>query len=102
MAAKLINITMNDGSRHFGDLPESIGWHKLRNHIKLLEGAQITGFVTDNITEVWIDFTYRGHQFSINNQFGNYWFFVDNPQCSEEILEAVLGHCELALGSESS
>jgi len=51
---------------------------------------------------VWIDFTYRGHQFSINNQFGNYWFFVDNPQCSEEILEAVLGHCELALGSESS
>jgi hypothetical protein len=65
MAAKLINIIMNDGSRHFGDLPESID----------------------------------GQRFSVNNQFGEYWFFVDNPRCSEEILEAVLGHCELVLVS---
>jgi hypothetical protein len=65
-----------------------------------LDGAQVTGFLTDNITEVWIDFTYLGHQFTINNQFGNYWFFVDNPQCSDEILQTVLGHCELVLGSE--
>jgi hypothetical protein len=97
MAAKLINITMNDGSRHFGDLPASIGWHQLRKHIGRLHGAQVTDFITDNITEVWIDFTYRGHQFSINNQFGQYWFFADDAQCSEEILEAVLDHCELVL-----
>ena len=97
MAAKLINITMNDGSRHFGDLPASIGWHQLCKHIGRLDGAQLTDFITDNITEAWIDFTYRGHQFSINNQFGQYWFFVDNAQCSEETLKAVLEHCELVL-----
>ena len=102
MAAKLLDIIMHDGSRNFGDLPESIGWHQLRNHIEHLDGAQITGFLTDNITEVWIDFTYRGHQFSINNQFGDYWFFVENPQCSDEILDAVLRHCESALGTEWS
>lgn len=97
MAAKLINIIMNDGSRHFADLPESIDWYQLRDHIQRLDGARVTNFLTDNITEVWIDFAYRGHQFSINNQFGSYWFFVENPQCSDEILEAVLRHCELVL-----
>ena len=85
---------MNDGSRHFGDLPESLGWYQLRKHIEHLDGAQVTDFITDNITEVWIDFAYRGHQFSINNQFGEYWFFVENPQCSDELLQAVLDHCE--------
>jgi hypothetical protein len=99
MAAKLFNITMNDGSRHFGDLPESLGWYQLRKHIEHLDGAQVTDFITDNITEVWIDFAYRGHQFSINNQFGEYWFFVENPQCSDEVLQAVLDHCELVLAS---
>jgi hypothetical protein len=99
MSAKLINIIMNDGSRQFGDLPESIDWHQLRDHIDRLDGVQITDFITDNVTEVWIDFFYRGQQFSVNNQFGEYWFFVDNPRCKEEILEAVLGHCELVLVS---
>jgi len=99
MAAKLLNIIMNDGSRHFGDLPESIDWHQLRDHIDRLDGVQITDFITDNVTQVWIDFVYRGQQFSVNNQFGEYWFFVDNPRCKEKILEAVLGHCELVLVS---
>jgi len=98
MAAKLINIIMNDGSRHFAGLPESIGWEELRNHIERLAGAQVTDFISDNVTEAWIDFTYRGHRFSINNQFGEYWFFVVDPQCSDEILQAVLVHCESVLG----
>ena len=29
MLAELLNIIMNDG--HFGDLPQSILWHQLRN-----------------------------------------------------------------------
>ena len=104
MAAKLLNMIMNDGSRHFGDLPESVDWHQLRDHIERLEGVRVTNFVTDNVTEVWIDFDYRGHRFSVNNQFGSYWFFVDNPACSEEILETVLGHCGsvLARAQQSS
>ena len=99
MAAELLNIIMKDGSRHFGDLPQSILWHQLRDHIESLEGAKVTGFITDNITEAWIDFSYCGHHFSVNDQFGEYWFFVDNPACSDEILEAVLHHCGLVLKS---
>jgi len=93
MAVKLLNIEIHDGSRHFGDLPQTILWYGLRKHIKKLDGAKITDFVTDHVTEAWIDFSYREHQFSINDQLGAYWFFVHDPRCSDKILEEVLSHC---------
>jgi hypothetical protein len=88
---------MNDGSRHFGELPQSISWYALRDHIRKLKGAVVTQFLTDGVTEAWIDFTYRGSEFSVNDQFGSYWFFVSNPNCADEDLEAVLSHCQLVL-----
>ena len=81
---KVLNIEMHDGSRHFGDLPQTILWYELRTHIKKLEGAEITGFITGDVTEAWTDFSYRGHHFSVT--------------CPDEILESVLSHCELVLG----
>ncbi len=97
----LLNMIMNDGSRHFGDLPETASWYKLRSHIGKLEGAEVTGFITDHITEAWIDFTFLGYNFSVNNQFGSYWFFVKDPECPDNILEKVLEHCSLLLGMEA-
>ena len=90
---------MNDGSRHFGDLPKTVLWYELRDHIGRLDGAEVTAFVTDHVTEAWIDFSYRGYQFSVNDQLGDYWFFVDKPECPDEILEAVLSHGKLLLES---
>jgi hypothetical protein len=98
MTERLYSIIMHDGSRHFGDLPQTVLWHALRDHIEELEGAVVTGFVTDEVTEAWIDFSYRGHEFSVNDQYGEYWFFVQDPECPDEILEAVLSHCKLLLG----
>src|SRR5678815_2509285 len=95
---QLLSTIMNDGSRHFGNLPQSVLWHELRDHISRLEGAVLTDFVTDNVTEAWIDFTYRGCRFSVNDQMGDYWFFVDRPICPDAVLQAVLSHCELLLG----
>ena len=63
-----------------------------------LPGATVTGFVTDFVTEAWIDITYRGQEFSINDQWGDYWFFVKDPACPDEIMAAVLDHCRLLLG----
>ena len=88
---------MIDGSRHFGELPQSILWHKLRDHLIELDGAKVTDFVTDDVTEAWMDFSYRGYRFSINDQFGAYWFFVGDPECPDGVLEAVLSHCEMVL-----
>lgn len=100
MAKELLNIIMHDDSRHFGELPQSATWYKLRRHIGNLNGVSVTEFITDHVTEAWIDFTFRGHQFSVNNQFGDYWFFVNAPHCPDDILEAVLSHCRLLLGNE--
>ena len=98
MPKELLNITMHDGSRHFGDLPQTVLWYALRDHVSALPGAAVTRFLTDNVTEAWIDFTYRHQEFSINDQFGSYWFFVNDPACPDEIMQAVLDYCAQVLG----
>jgi hypothetical protein len=94
VTTQLTNQTMNDGSRKFAELPQTRLWHELRDHLQVLDGAVVTDFLTDGITEAWIDFTFRGHSFTINDQFGVYWFFVDDPSCPDEILTEVLRHCQ--------
>lgn len=91
---KLFDHRMKDGSRNFADLPESVFFDELREIAKRFDNAIVTGFVTDWVTEVWLDFEYRGHKFSINNQYGEYWFFVENPNCPDEILLEVVEHFE--------
>jgi hypothetical protein len=98
---KLINQIASDGSRQFAELPQAQDWDQLREHLKSLAGVSITDFLTDHVTEAWIDFSYSGHSFSINNQFGEYWFFVDDPNCHDKILEQVVVHCERFLNTGS-
>jgi hypothetical protein len=93
---------MHDGSRQFANLPQTVLWYELRDHMATLPGVNITGFVTDNVTEGWIDFAYRRHEFSINDQFGDYWFFVKDPSCPDEILRSVVVHCRALLDKTSS
>jgi hypothetical protein len=92
--AALLNVTMHDGSRHFGELSIRADWYALRDHVLRLRGANLTDFLCDGVTEAWIDFTYDGQAFSINDQLGAYWFFVANPACPEPVLRNVLGHFE--------
>jgi hypothetical protein len=50
-----------------------------------------TAFVP-GLGETWLDFRYRAHAFSINNQFGDWWFFVKDRNCPEALLENVAQH----------
>lgn len=100
---RIFDLRMADGSRHFGALPETYDpvrpqWHALRDRVGELAGAELVGFVTDDVTEAWIDFEYRGHRFGINDQQGQWWFFVHDPACAEEILTQVLDHFAVVLG----
>jgi hypothetical protein len=92
MLSDLLEIKMNDGSRHFVDLPEAVFFDELCDHAEKLEGAEIIEFITDGVVEMWLDFEFRGHKFSVNNQFGDYWFFVRDPNCPDEILLEVIDH----------
>lgn len=96
---------MHDGSRQFAALPETYDveqpqWERLRDWVGRLDGAKLTGYVTDEVTEAWIDFTYMGHRLSINNQMGEWWFFVTDPACPEAILAKVIGHFDSLLSSD--
>ncbi len=100
MKPNVFSMIMHDGSRHFGDLPLTVLWYDLRDHIQGIPGAQLTGFVTDHVTEAWIDFDYKGYRFSVNDQYGDYWFFVEDSACPDDILQEVLAYCALLLGNE--
>ena len=93
----LVDVRMQDGSRQFAALPEAITWESLRDHIAALADAKITGYLTGQVTEAWIDFTYQGYGMTINNQLGEFWLFVDDPNCPSSILADVASHCEKAL-----
>ncbi len=83
---------LKDGSRHFVDMPEVVFFDDVADHVEELDGAEITDFLTDGVVEMWLDFEYRGHNFSVNNQLGDYWFFVEDADCPEEILFEVVDH----------
>jgi hypothetical protein len=50
---------MNDGSRNFGALPQNELWYAVRDHVQNPPSAKLTGFLCDNITEAWIDFSFH-------------------------------------------
>lgn len=88
----LQSTLLHDGSRLFWTCPEGNDFSHCRGHVRRLAGAEITNYLTDDVTEVWIDFVFRGHAFTINNQFGEYWFFVADPTCADEDLLDVIAH----------
>ena len=97
MKAALLNFRMHDGSRQFAELPEVCSWREFRRHIERLSGATVTKFLSDDVTEMWLDFSFRGHAFTVNNQYGDFWFFVSDPACPDDVLTAIVEHCEPTL-----
>lgn len=85
-------------------MPETVSYSSLCRHIRRLTGAKLTFPNTDLIEDyaiaMWFDFNYRGYEFSINNQFGEYWFFVNDPTCPDKILEIVAQHFSRLLQSK--
>ena len=80
-------------------MPETLRWDQMRDHIANLPGAEVTDFITDHVTEAWIEFSYKTYTFAVNNQFGEYWFFVSPSNCPEDILQTVAQHCGLDMGT---
>ena len=97
----LMNETMHNGSRLFLQLPQTYPPSSLLRQIVRL-GGTITAFVSDEITgETWIDFGYKGWKFSIHNPYGEYWFFVKNPACPENILHRLAEYFARLSGQDS-
>jgi hypothetical protein len=92
MFDELRDKKMNDGSRHFVDMPEVVFFDEFADHVESLEDAEITEFITNGVVEMWLEFEFRGHKFSVNNQLGDYLFFVEDANCPDEILIEIINH----------
>lgn len=92
MLNDLFENKLNDGSRHFVDMPEVVFFDEVADHVEELEGAEIIEFITNGVVEMWLEFEFRGHIFTVTNQFGDYWFFVQDANCLEEILLEIINH----------
>lgn len=92
---ELLDLRLDDGSRQFAVVPESLIWSDFRDHLATLAGREVTGYTTDGVTEVWIDFSYSNHRFHVNNQFGEFWLMVDDPSCDDEVLLRIVHHLSL-------
>jgi hypothetical protein len=94
---KLLQDTMNDGSRNFLLLPTgSTPPIRLVFRVLSLWGAYPTAYIP-SLGESWIDFRYKRQKFSINNQYGDFWFFVESPKCPDSVLLEVANHFEKIL-----
>jgi len=92
---------MADGSRNFLLLPVgNTPPLRLLFRIFTLWGAYPTTYVP-SFSESWIDFKYQKYTFSINNQYGDFWFFVKDPECPDEILKKVAQHFDQILNVSS-
>lgn len=97
MFSDLLENKMSDGSRHFVDMPEVVFFDEFADHVEELDGAEIIEFLTDGVVDMWLDFEFSGHKFSVTTQFGDYWFFVQDADCPDEILIEVIDHFRLLL-----
>jgi hypothetical protein len=60
-------------------------------------GVTLSDYLTDDVTEMWLDFSFRDQRFTVNNQFGEFWFFAADPACPDDVLRAIVEHCESLL-----
>ncbi len=91
MPYSLIDLRMYDGSRQFLSLPASKSIFWVRCWLLLLPRARLTTYIS-SLSESWLDFSCQHHEFTINNQFGEFWFFVADPNCPEAVLTRVAEH----------
>lgn len=90
MNVELQNVRAADGSRLFAEVRDTIGAEALVARIQAAPEADSVCLLTDGIVESWIDFRYRDRQFTVNTQFGDFWFFVNDASCPDEILKELL------------
>lgn len=94
---EITNIISNDGSRHFLSVPERVQWEELRESVGKLNGAIETNYISDGVTEMWLDFTYKEQKFTVNNQFGEFWFFAEDAGCPEDLLKDLASYFQASL-----
>lgn len=89
---KALDEKMEDGSLLFAELSSEISWVDLRNHFERIDQLLIMKFVTDGITEAWLDFYYYDQHFTIHCPLDIYLVFAQDYDCPAFMLNDLLAH----------
>ena len=89
---KLFDIICPDGSRHFASISVERFPRSLRTYLEEIPGVEITNVFGDT-TQTWIDFRYKGYEFSASDPMGDYDFFVSDSECPEGVLQEIVILC---------
>ena len=80
---------MNNG---FCKFPQTRFWFEVGERLLKLRGVVVTGVADDPVVGSWIDFTFRGHFFTINAESGEFVFFFEDTLCPEIVRAEVSAH----------
>jgi hypothetical protein len=78
----------------FYKFPQTRFWYEIQEHLSALPGVAVTHAADDAVIGSWIDFTVRGHSFTINSQSGEFMFFAMTTDCPERLLAEIASHFE--------
>ena len=87
-------ITLTFMNKGFCRFPQTRSWHEAREHLAELQGVAVTDATDAPVVGSWIDFTFRGHSFTINAESGEFVFFVEDTDCPESVRAEVAAHFE--------
>lgn len=91
MLADFTRTVMDIG---FCKFPQTRFWYEVRQHLAALPGAIVVDATDALGVGSWIDFTYRGHAFTINADSGEFVFFAEDCDCPESVLAEIAAHFE--------
>ena len=87
-------VTRTVMSNGFCKFPQTRFWLEVRQHLLTLSGVAVTDANDVPVVGSWIDFTFRGHSFTINAESGEFVFFVEDTDCPESVRAEVAAHFE--------
>jgi hypothetical protein len=85
---KLLKSLTHDAGRHFFDAPPAMSMDACILRLTSLDGLSIVSLTPSEIGH-WLSFHLEGHSFSANDPFGEVWFFAEDPETPEQILQKI-------------
>ena len=84
-------------SIRFYQHPQTCSWHEVRERLSALKGVRITCAVDDSVIGSWIDFNFRGHDFTIHTEAGTFVFSAGAGNPPDALCTEIQSHFETLL-----
>ena len=85
---KLLKSVSHDAVRHFFDAPATMSLDACMLRLSQMDGLSITSLTPSELGH-WLSFTCEGYGFAANDPFGEVWFFAEDPETPDALLQKI-------------